>query len=534
MSGLDLLLERAAARRGTAPAIRVDAGAISWAALHDRVRHVAGGLAGLGIGFGHRVAFWLPNGIPWLVMHLACARLGAVTVAINPRFGAVELADIVSRSNAKMLILGPAGDGSDPLAVLAGADPAAVDGLRHLVQVGEPGRSPLPGAAVVAYAALETAAPWHLAPSPEDAPVVMFTTSGTTARPKLVLHAQNRAVAHGADVARTAGYGAPGVVVFHAVPFCGAFGYTQLLGCLSAGVDMVVPAGFDPVVAARLVEEHRVTHTAGSDDLLDRLLDGADALGLGERPFPHLRHVAYAAFNAALPNFAATAAARGLPLRGAFGMSEAFALFALRRDDEPADRRPAGGGTTVAMSGAARVVDPDTGKPVATGQPGALQIRSDNLMLRYDGDAKATAAAFTADRWFRTGDLARLDGDGGFTFLGRQGDFLRLSGFLVNPLEIEARILELPQVAAVQVVEAATPRGNRPVAFVVLQPGAALDEKAVIAHCKAGLAGFKAPVRVVAVDGFPTAAGPNGPKTRRAELKDRARELLRKEPTRRR
>ncbi|MEQ9333171.1 AMP-binding protein [Thalassobaculum sp.] len=526
MTSLDLLLERAAARRGNAPAIRTETGTLSWAALHDRVRHVAGGLAGLGVGFGHRVAFWLPNGIPWLVLHLACARLGAVTVAINPRFRAVELADIVSRSNAKTLVLAPQVDDVDHLAVLAEADPAALDGLRHLIQVGEPGRSPLPGAATVTYAALETAAPWHLAPSPEDAPIVMFATSGTTARPKLVLHAQKLAVAHGFDVARVTGYPDPGSVVFHALPFCGAFGYTQLLGCLATGADMVVPTGFDPVVAARLVESNRVTHMAGSDDLLHRLLQGADALGLGERPFPHLRSVAYAAFNAALPDFAAVAAARGLPLRAGFGMSESFALFAFRKADEPPERRPVGGGTPVNMNGAARIVDPATGEAMPVGEPGALQIRSPNLMLGYDGDEAATEAAFTADRWLKTGDLGRLDGDGGFSFLGRADDFLRLSGFLVNPLEIEARILELPGIAAAQVVEAAARKGSRPVAFVVLEPGAALDEAAVIAHCKAGLAAFKAPVKVVALDGLPAAAGANGVKTRRGELRALARKAL--------
>lgn len=526
MSGLGLLLERAAARRGTAPAIHTEAGAISWADLLDLVRNVAGGLAGLGVGFGHRVAFWLPNGLPYLALHLACARLGAVTVAINPRFRAVELADIVSRANVRTLVLAPAADGADHLAILAEADPAAVDGIRHLVQVGVPGRSPLPGATSIAYSALERAAPWHLAPSPEDAPIVMFTTSGTTARPKLVLHAQNRAVAHGADVARVAGYADPGSVVFHALPFCGVFGYTQLLGCLSAGADMVLPTGFDPAVAARLIGEHRVTHMAGSDSLLDRLLHGADSLGFGERPFPYLRCVGYAAFNGAPPGFPDRAAARGLPLRGGFGMSESFAFFAMRRAGEPDERRRAAGGTPVAMSGAALIVDPETGDEVAAGQPGALQIRSDNLMLGYEGDPEATAAARTADGWFRTGDIGRLDGDGGFSFLGREGDFMRLAGFLVNPLEIENRILELPDIAGAQVVEVQTGRGTRPVAFVVLKPGGRLDEAAVIEHCRAGLADFKAPIRVAVVNALPSADGANGVKARRGALKPVAQRLL--------
>lgn len=525
MSGLGLLLERAASRRGTFKAIHTETGSISWVELRDRVLRAAGGLAGLGIGPGDRVAFWLPNGLPYLVLHLACARLGAVTVAVNTRFRSVELADIVGRSGARALVLAPEAGGVDFLGVLAEADREALRAVRHLIEVGEPGPSPLPTASPILYDTLAASAPWHLPASAEDAPIAMFTTSGTTAKPKLVVHAQDHAVAHGADVARAFGYGEPASVVFHGLPFCGVFGYAQLLGCLSAGADMVVPTGFEPMIAAELMGRHRVTHTAGSDDLLNRLLDGADALGMGERPFPLLRAVGYAAFNTALADFPRVAAARGLPLRGAFGMSELFAFFALRRADEPAGRRAQGGGTPVGMHGRARIVDPDGGAELPVGEAGALQIRSDTIMRGYDGDPDATAAAFTADGWFRTGDLARLDGDGGFTFLGRQGDFLRLSGFLVNPEEIEDRIADLPEIAAAQVVEVGTVKGNRPVAFVVLEPGAALDEATVIAHCRGGLAAFKAPIRVVALDAFPTTQGPNGPKIQRTALREMASRL---------
>ena len=522
MSGLGLLLERTAARRGDAPAIHTETGSVSWEELHRLVVRVAGGLAGLGIGLGDRVAFWLPNGLPYLTLHLACAGLGAVTVAVSPRFRGAELADIVSRSGAAALVLAPDPDGDDRLAVLADADPAAWRGLRHLIPVGAPAVAATFPVPAIAYEALEQSAPWRLPAIPESAPFAIFTTSGTTARPKLVLHAQDLAVAHGADVARAFRLADPGVMVFHALPLCGVFGYTQLLACLSTGADMVLPRSFDPTVAARMIERHRVTHMSGTDDLLHRLLHAADSLGMGERPFPHLRAVGFAAFNTTLAGFPATAEARGVPIRGAFGMSETFSFFALRRRDEPADRRHAGGGTPVGMHGEARIVDEDSGNDRPVGESGALQVRSEHMMVGYDGDPEATAAAFTADGWFRTGDLARLDGDGGFTFVGRQGDALRLSGTLVNPLEIEERILELPDIAAAQVVEAATPRGNRPVAFVVLAAGGALDEAAVIAHCRAGLAAFKAPVRVVALAEFPTVAGPNGLKIQRARLREMA------------
>ncbi len=524
MTGFDGLLERAAARRGGSPAIHFESGAASWDELLRLVENVSGGLASLGVTLGDRVAFWLANGLPYLALHLACARLGAVTVAVNTRFRESELADIVSRSGATVLVLAPAAGGVDFRSILDRTDPQALRGVRHLIQVGDGGASP-DGMTVTTYGALADATPWRLPPVPENAPVAIFTTSGTTAAPKFALHAQNRAVAHGADVARAFHYGEPGTVVFHALPFCGVFGYSQLLGCLATSADMVLPTGFEPSQAVRLMVEHRVTHSSGTDDMLQRLLQAADAFGMGERPFPNLRAVGYAAFNSTLAGFHETAERRGLPLRGAFGMSEAFSFFALRRPDEPVRRRHEGGGTPVAMHGRARVVDPDTGAELSAGEPGALQIRSENLMLGYDGDPDATAAAFTDDGWFRTGDIARMDGDGGFTFVARQGDVLRLSGFMVNPREIEERIRELPGIADAQVVEAASPAGNRPVAFVILAAGAVLDEAAVIAHCRDGLAAFKAPVRMIALEAFPTAAGPNGEKIQRSRLREAAAKL---------
>ncbi len=125
----------------------------------------------------------------------------------------------------------------------------------------------------------------------------------------------------------------------------------------------------------------------------------------------------------------------------------------------------------------------------------------------------------TADGYVRTGDLAELDGHGGFTFLSRMGDVLRLSGFLVNPLEIEttsakaARYRRLPGPSRYR-----APDGVRVVAFVILDAGASLDEAAAIAHCKHGLANYKVPMRIFAIDDFPKTPSPNGFKIQRAPL----------------
>jgi fatty-acyl-CoA synthase len=142
------------------------------------------------------------------------------------------------------------------------------------------------------------------------------------------------------------------------------------------------------------------------------------------------------------------------------------------------------------------------------------------------GNEKATAEAMTPDGYVRTGDLAELDEHGGFTFLSRMGDVLRLSGFLVNPLEIETHLRKLPGIEGCQAIAVPRPDGVRCVAFVILSSGVALDEAAAIAHCRRGLANYKVPLRVFAIDDFPKTPSPNGFKIQRVKLRDMALERL--------
>ncbi len=173
-----------------------------------------------------------------------------------------------------------------------------------------------------------------------------------------------------------------------------------------------------------------------------------------------------------------------------------------------------------------RVRDPETGALLGIGQPGVLECAGPSLMMGYWGNDKATAETLPADGYVRTGDLAELDEHGGFTFLSRMGDALRLSGFLVNPLEIEMHIQQLPDIEACQTISVARPDGVRAVAFVTLRPGTVLDEAAVIAHCRQGLANYKVPLRILALADFPKTPSPNGFKIQRNKLREMAEALL--------
>jgi fatty-acyl-CoA synthase len=520
---LEALLSTAA---GAGTAIRYGGHAIGYADFARRAERVAGGLAALGIGPGDRVALWLPNAPAWLELLFALGRIGAVAVAVNTRFRAVEVADIVGRSRARALVLWPGFKGIDFLGILEAVDPAALDRLETIVVYDE-GEAPagLPAGLarkrLLRYADLAGAAPMAASAGTADSGAAIFTTSGTTKAPKFVLHTQRSLVDHARAVAPAFGYHARDAVMLQALPFCGVFGLSQALATFAARRPMALLPAFDAEAAARAIVAERVTHMNGSDEMYRRMLDAAP----GPRPFPTLRRAGFASFNSDPAEFMALGDARGLPLTGLYGMSEVQALFASQSPDAPSADRARGGGTPVSPAARVRVRDPETGRLLGEGEHGEIEARGPSLMAGYADDAAATAAAFTEDRYLRTGDLGYTV-PGGFVFLARIGDALRLGGYLVNPIEISSHIEAHPAVAACQVVGAKTNRGERAVAFVVKRAGANAGEGDLIAHCRAGLASFKCPEAVIFLDAFPVAESANGIKIQRAKLRDWARERV--------
>lgn len=508
-----------------APAFLQGDTVLTFAQLAELSRRAAQGLSDLGVVPGDRVALWLPNAPAYPILYFACARLGAIAVAVNTRYRAVEVADIVARSGAKVLACAPGFRRIDFLSILAEIEPAALDALAALVVVGdEPANVPpaIERLRRVPFDRLCTRPRLGENHARANAPCNIFTTSGTTSAPKFVLHRQGAIASHAQQVARAFGFDAPDTLTLSILPLCGVFGFNQTLSTLAAGKPCVLVESYEIEEIARLIAQHRPTTMLGSDDMIARLLE----LVPGERPFPSVKWMGYAGFNAALENIAEVAEARGLILRGPYGMSEVQALYALQPLDAPVARRKKGGGVPSSPLAHVRVRDPETGELLGIGQPGALECAGPSLMVGYYGNEKATAETITADGYVRTGDLAQLEADGSFTFLSRMGDVLRLSGFLVNPLEIETHIQKLPAIEGCQTIAVPRPDGVRAVAFVMLKPGAVLDEAGTIAHCRQGLAGYKVPLRVFAIDDFPKTPSPNGFKIQRAKLREMAERLI--------
>lgn len=517
----DLVAARAR-RAPSAPAIFYGQRSVTFAELDALSRRVARGLADLGIGPGDRIALWLPNVPAWFTLYLACARLGAIAIAVNTRFRSSEVEDIVGRSGARALALWPGFKAIDFIAILAEVEPAALDCLETVIVYGEGTAQARPanvlGRRTVRYADLESRPPYAGDHATPESDCSIFTTSGTTRAPKFVLHKQSAIVTHARLVADDFGYGAADSVMLQALPLCGVFGFSQAMATLASGRPMVLMPSFDAASAARLVGEHRVTHINGSDDMFHRMLAESGAT----RPFPSLRLCGFAAFNPALEDIVAEAEGRGLRLVGLYGMSEVQALFARQKVEAGPARRGRAGGFPVAPEAGVRVRDPETAKLLPHGQSGELELRGPSQMAGYFNDPEASAEALTDDGFVRTGDLGYTRDDGSFVFLSRLGDALRLGGFLVSPAEIEAYVQGHAAVDGCQVVAVTAADGPTAVAFVTLQPEAAFEEDRLRAWCLQGMAKYKVPARFIALEEFPVTISANGIKIQRARLREMA------------
>lgn len=510
------LVERAVEAAPDHPLITTTGGRRVTAAGLDRaVRSTAAGLADLGVGRGGVVVSWLPNLPEWYTVHLAAARLGATTIPLNTRFRREELAGILARIAVDVLVVPRGFIGLDLVGL---AIEAAADAQRtpHVVVVDVTG-SDAPGpAGSVLLADIQGDGDHPPRCRAEDL-VVAFTTSGTTGAPKLASHDHRAVTSHAVNVARHVGLDRDAVLL-GALPLCGAFGYAGVTAALAGGATVVLQDVFDPDDAAAAFPAHGITHCYGSEVLLRGVLDGADR---GGHDLSSWRFVAFANFSADGEAVAATIEERlALTPRGLYGASELFAFMTVRPAAAPFHIRVKAGGVLVGDDIAMRA---DDGTVLGCGEAGELQVRGYNVTRGYLGDPDATASAFTADGWYRSGDLGELAADGSFTFLNRMKDTLRLGGFLVDPAEIEEHLTAHPAVRRAQVVGVnVVGTGDVAVAFVEPAGDQPPDPIALRTFCRDRAAAFKVPSEVVVIDTFPVVAGPNGEKIQRSRLRQMA------------
>ena len=516
---LGALLARTVEAHGDLPAVVDSKKSVSWRGIAGLVEGYAAYMKAAGARRGDRVALWLPNSADYLALIFAAARLGVIAVHVNPRFRAHEVGALLRRTTPSLLVT-ELSTGEDYGEVLAGIPGADKRSLQRIFVRGTtaPPRS-LDGLPVEVLHAAGTAADVG---QPDD-PCALFTTTGSTGEPKLVLHGQRGLAVHHVYAARRLGFDRTGAVLLANLPFSGIYGHSRLMMAVVGGAGIALQDSAD---TDALIRRHKVTHMSGFADVLARLVQSARG-----RPYDSIRLFSFAS-SPFVDNDAvcAAAAALGLTLGTGYGSTEIMTPFAI----SPDGWGTAPGGTPAHPQAHFAIRDPETGRELPEGEPGALMIASPCLFLGYYDDPAATAAAWTEDGMFRTGDRAYRRGDG-FVFLGRYDETIRLGNYLVDPAEIEQFLRLRPEILNARVVGAATTdSGPRMVAFVIVRAGHAFNEGALLEACREQIASFKVPARIVALDAFPVSEGANARKIRLDVLRERAATLLREVDLRRR
>ncbi|MGH7385713.1 MAG: AMP-binding protein [Candidatus Rokuibacteriota bacterium] len=528
------MLAAMAGQAGDREAIVAPDRRITYARFHREAQRVARGLLALGLEQGDKVALWLPSRPEWLFAQYGCALIGAVVVALNTRYKAHELRYILRQSDATTLICA---DHSGPvdyletlaevLPSLAGSVPGElmVDDFPMLRRVILDADDPYPGCLRLRDVLEDGDAPEWLAAlrsasllvEPED-PFTILYTSGTTSFPKGAVISHLNCLPHGwwcGEVLRLTETDR----VLHALPLSGTWGGLCIpFAAFSHGAAVILMETFEPAVALRLMEAERVTVWNGVDTMAVPMLEHPD---LAIRDRSSLRTGGFAATGGGERGLFEAVVER-LGVRQAFqpyGMTEVNAMALVHDLDEPLESR-AQAGVWPADGLEARVVDPETGQDQPAGREGELWLRGRLVTKSYYEKPDETAEAFSADGWFKTGDLAVRDAVGRIVFIGRLREVLRISHFMVAPGEIEAYLQTHPKVLQAFVIGVPDARTNEAaVAYVIPRPGVQVTEEEVIAHCRGRIASFKVPRHVRVVADVPRTPGPHGDKVQKARLR---------------
>lgn len=490
------LYRRNAMLHGARPALIHLGQPMTHAQLLRHAEGLAAHFTQLGLVHGDRVAILARNRPGYLVTLAACELAGFAAVGLNHRLVAPELADICADCDPRLLVVDP------DLATLTEA----------LLALWQPGLGLLPmdGAAfdqACASAPCATTEPGRV--SPLDLGYLLYT-SGTTGRPKGVMLSHRGLVATARAMALETG-AQPDDLLAAAMPLFHIGARCKTLGYAMRGAAALLVGQFQAASYLEDSRRHGVTAWHLAPSMVHALLDelrGAPA-GSAAAAVPSLRALHYAAAPMPLPVLAEALQRFGPVMRQFYGMTETGAAGTVLA---PSDHQlpAAGHAPDPRLSSAGqpgldadvRTVRPD-GTPCNIGEPGEVEIRSEANMTGYWNNDAATRGALH-DGWVRTGDIGSLDAQGYLTLLDRKKDMLISGGENIYPREVEDALLTHPEVAEAAVTGMPDKRwGEAVLAWVVLRPGSALTDTALIEHVKTRIASYKKPKQVRFVQQLP-------------------------------
>lgn len=459
-----------------------DGAAISWRALEDRARRLAGGLCARGLAPGDVVAAHMGNAPDFVALLHAVDLAGLTILPLNTRLTTRELAFALDDARARLLVHGA---GRDAEAALAAA-----------AETGD-----LPASAVDALPAGPAA---HRT---SKAPLAILYTSGTSGRPKGVV--LSREQLHWSAVASAAHLGAPPDERWLAcLPLFHVGGLAILVRAALFGATVVLQRRFDVERMSQALDRERISIASLVPTMLRRLMHArADA------PPPQTLRCLLSGGAASPPSLLAAAWQRGLPAVPTYGLTEACSQVATLPLCDIGERSDAGLrpllGTRVSIRG-------EDGSALRANATGEIWVKGPSVTAGYLRRPDATARAL-CDGWMRTGDAGSLDDAGGLHVLDRRSDLIVSGGENIAPAQVEAVLEEHPDVAEAAVAgEPDVDLGRRVAAWIVAtNPERPPDSAELTRFCRKHLAGYKIPRRFHIATALPrTASG----KLRRAEL----------------
>jgi fatty-acyl-CoA synthase len=473
------LLAQQTERFGDRPAIVSAGQATTYRQLLDAAARVAGGLAARRIGRGDRVGILAENRREWLETVFGATALGAVAVPLSTWSRPAELDYLLGDAALDALFAVDGFGGQDFSGTLAALRPKHPR-LRTLIRLGPEYDAFVAGAEPISADRAD----------PGDDALILYT-SGSSARPKAVRLVHRSIVENGFAIGERMALTEADRVLL-APPLFWAYGAVNALpATLTHGAALVLQPRFEPGGWLDLIERERCTAIYTLPSMTGAALR-----------HPEFRREQVASLRTGLMIGTAeevriAATELGVAnICNIYGATETYGNCAVTPADWPLDRRmqsqgPPLPGMTI------RIVDPETGCVLPPCETGAVEIAG-HITPGYCGaSAEHNAAAFTADGYFRTGDLAMLEANGDFHFVARGGDIIKRAGINVSPAEIETLLLRHPAVAQAAVVGApAGERGEAIVAFVVLGPGLEATGSGLREHCRALASSYKVPDRI--------------------------------------
>jgi malonyl-CoA/methylmalonyl-CoA synthetase len=430
-----------------------------------------------------RVAVQVEKSVEALMLYLAVLRAGHVYLPLNNGYQAGEIEYFIGNAEPALVVC--AGKNFGWVSKLA-----FKAGTRHVFTLNEDRTGTLLERAVFHSDQHEPARR-----RADDLAAILYT-SGTTGRSKGAMLTHGNLLSN-ALVLKDAWGWQPGDVLVHALPIFHVHGlFVASHGALLNGSRMIWFSRFDPrAVIARLPE---ATVFMGVPTLYVRMLGEA---ALTRQACASMRLFISGSAPLLLETFNDWKARTGHTILERYGMSETVMLTSNPYRPESGRR---GGTVGLALPGVGVRVRDDKGTPLASNEIGGIEVKGPNVFKGYWRMPEKTADEFTTDLWFKTGDVGKIDPDGYITIVGRSKDLIISGGYNVYPAEVEGYLNEMPGVAESAVI--GVPHadfGEGVVAVVVAKPGAALDDKAMVATLKAQIANFKVPKALLVVADLP-------------------------------